>query len=429
MATRVNVGRLCAAGVLAGAIAWGAAAAGSAKDGPAPGDSAAVFEKRILPILKSPEPSSCTECHLAGVDLKNYILPTAEKTFASLRDQGLIDVDAPEKSKVLALITMREGLPKGAALIDPKVREAERAAFAAWVAAAAKDPAMRALPKLKAEERAGPRRPAAVIRHARVDRVTASLEDNVWAQRFRCAGCHTEGGPENARLVKEHGDITWLKTSPAETLTALREKNLINVDEPEKSLLLRKPLGEVKHGGGVKMIKGDLGYKMYRAFLDDYAKSINDRYAAAAELPKGSDVARFGTDVWLKIEGTPPAWGDKPLEVRVFARDEKGGGWEKTPIAVSDRAVWGGGKVWQHSLLLLAEKGSEREKALRRQEAPALPAGRYLVKVYVDTAGKLAKDWTARLGDEEYVGQVEVESKWPAGYGRMTVVKAAAVMK
>src|SRR4051812_21266404 len=67
-----------------------------------------VFEKRLLPIFKSPNPSSCAQCHLAGVDLKNYLLPSHEDTFASLRDQGLIDLDRPEKSKILALIRMGE---------------------------------------------------------------------------------------------------------------------------------------------------------------------------------------------------------------------------------------------------------------------------------------------------------------------------------
>ena len=32
-------------------------------------DPKEVFEQRIMPIFKSPNPSSCTECHLAGVDL------------------------------------------------------------------------------------------------------------------------------------------------------------------------------------------------------------------------------------------------------------------------------------------------------------------------------------------------------------------------
>ena len=51
-----------------------------------------IFEERILPIFKSPEPSSCVQCHLSSVDLKDYILPSHEKTFVSLRDQGLIDL-------------------------------------------------------------------------------------------------------------------------------------------------------------------------------------------------------------------------------------------------------------------------------------------------------------------------------------------------
>src|ERR1700738_3979050 len=77
-----------------------------------------VFEKRILPIFKSPDPSSCTQCHLAGVDLKNYILPSHEKTFVSLRDQGLIDLDRPEKSRILTLIQMGADEKNGASLIQ-----------------------------------------------------------------------------------------------------------------------------------------------------------------------------------------------------------------------------------------------------------------------------------------------------------------------
>ena len=82
---------------------------------------AELFDRRIMPIFKSPKPSSCLQCHLAAVDLKNYILPSQEKTFASLRDQGLIDLDKPEKSRILTLIRMGEkDLDKGqAALVIP----------------------------------------------------------------------------------------------------------------------------------------------------------------------------------------------------------------------------------------------------------------------------------------------------------------------
>lgn len=40
-----------------------------------------VFERRILPIFKSPNPSSCTECHLAGVDLKNWTASLGDGEF------------------------------------------------------------------------------------------------------------------------------------------------------------------------------------------------------------------------------------------------------------------------------------------------------------------------------------------------------------
>src|SRR5213080_2142254 len=116
-------------------------------DGPTP---AQIFEKRILPIFKSPQPSSCVDCHLAGVDLKNYILPSHEKTFLSLRDQGMIDIAKPEESRILRLIAMGEN--QGAALINEKVRKAELAAFSEWVKACAADPKLKEAPRLAASE-------------------------------------------------------------------------------------------------------------------------------------------------------------------------------------------------------------------------------------------------------------------------------------
>lgn len=98
-----------------------------------------IFNQRILPIFKSEKPSSCVQCHLSSVDLRDYILPSAEKTFVSLRDQGLIDLDAPENSKILKLIRMGDkDADEGARLIHAKMRQAEYEAFAAWIAACAK---------------------------------------------------------------------------------------------------------------------------------------------------------------------------------------------------------------------------------------------------------------------------------------------------
>jgi len=373
---------------------------------------AEVFESRILPIFKSPSPSSCVQCHLAGVELKNYILPTSDATFASMRDQGLIDLDAPEKSKILALIKMGDG--DKASPVHQKTREQELAAFADWVKRSAADPRMRKLPK--ADKSAGPARPPEVLRHARKDRLLESFVDNIWSMRFRCMSCHTEGNPASEKLVKEHGPrVAWFKKAgPEATLEYLRRSRLIDVDAPAKSLLLTKPLNEVKHGGGVKFVKGDQGHTTALAFLEDYARIVKDGYPDAKSLPAPPAVKRFGTEAWLKLTNTPDAWADKVVQMDVHARD--GDGWGATPVATTDRKVWGKGKLWQHALTLLAPRGSEQAAAWAKGK-PTLPRGRYLLKVYL--AGE----------KPTYLGQVEVSSAWPEGYGKMTAVDAAGVKK
>src|SRR5262249_52804765 len=110
-------------------------------------DPVKVFEQRIVPIFKSPNPSSWVQCHLAAVDLKDYILPSSTDTFLALRDQGLIDLDNPDNSKILKLINRGANDPKTAGLIPAKQRQAEYDAFAAWIKACAADPALRNAPK------------------------------------------------------------------------------------------------------------------------------------------------------------------------------------------------------------------------------------------------------------------------------------------
>lgn len=388
-----------------------------------------VFDQRIMPIFKSPNPSSCVQCHLAGVDLKNYILPSAKDTFLSLRDQGLIDLDNVEKSRILGLIQMgKDERSKGAA-VHQENRTKEYEAFVAWLKASAADNALRNAPRLKPEEQAKPPRPVEVIRHARKDRLVESFTTNVWSMRFRCMSCHNQGTPQNEKLVKEHGErVAWFKKGgPEETLDYLMQTKLIDVKSPEQSLLLLKPLNQIKHGGGTKFIVGDQGYKAMRTFIEDYARIVADDYKTAESLPKSSSLASFGTERWIKIANTPPAWGDKVLQVNVYAWDEKAKTWEKEPIATTDRKVWGQGKIFQHTLNLLAKRDSERAKAFTRKAE--LARGRYLVKAYVDSTGRLTTDWKATLGEADFVGQAEVTSDWREGYGAMTVIEAARVKK
>jgi hypothetical protein len=414
---------VAALGVVA-ASSSGRAAAGE----PTPAE---VFERRIVPIFKSPNPSSCVQCHLAGVDLKEYILPDAERTFRSLRDQGLIDLDAPAKSKIVRLIDMGGEGARGPAAVHAKNRKAEREAFVAWITACAADPKLRAAPRLDEKDRARPGRPDEVVRHARKDRVLESFERNVWAWRFRCMNCHTEGTPQSDKHRKEYGDrVAWVKKDgPAATLDYLIASKLIDPAKPEQSLLLRKPLGEVKHEGGTKFVVGDDAYKGFRRWVEDVAAIRGDKYAAAKDLPPAdAGPERFGTDIWLKLTDCPPEWGDKFLQARVFAWDETREAWEDAPVAVSDRVVFGKGRLWQHNLTLLAAKDSDRAKAWRAGK-PSLPAGKYLVKVYLDREGRLAKDWTAELGEGDFAGRAEFQARWREGYGGMTGVDAKLVEK
>jgi hypothetical protein len=401
----------------------------AADDKPTPDQ---VFEKRVVPIFKSPNPSSCTQCHLSGVDLKNYILPSSEKTFLSLRDQGLIDLKKPEDSKILRLINMSEADKGGANLIHEKIRKAEYEAFAEWIKICANDPKLRDAPKLGAQNLGKPEKAIEVIRHSRKDHLLERFEQTVWSMRFRCMSCHIEGSPENEKFQKEHGPrVAWIKKDGSEATMnyLIHETKLIDATTPEKSLLLLKPLLEVKHGGGKKFLLGDQGYKAFRAWIEDYVATKNGTYTTADDLPKpATKLVQFGSDIWLKLAETPPEWGDKLLQVTVYAWDEGKKTWATASIASSDRGVWGKGKLWQHTLTLATAKDSELARKWKAGKA-LLPPGKYLVKVYVDTKDRLAKDWKATLDDDDYAGQLEFQARWAEGYGQMTVLDARRVKK
>ena len=372
----------------------------------------AVFEKRILPIFQAKKPSSCTECHLSGVELKDYIQPDQAKTFASLVSVGLIDVENPDESKILQFINRR---PDETSLITDKVRQQEHEAFQAWIRAAVKDPDLLAA---KSSTTIGPQISDEIIRHARKDRVLASFIENVWTEVGRCAACHSPD--QNQKQVKEHGEqVSWITLrDPQATLNHMIDAGIINADEPLESMLLTKPTMQVEHGGGQKMVVGDRTYKQFRRFIDDYASVVNSKYAAAADLPEESDELSVVTDIWFKITEVPAKYDKMLLQADLYSSN--GAEWSEHRVATSDRLVFGKGKLWQHSLSLTAPRGSQWMDEMKSKR---LPAGRYLVKLYIDQTGKLQNDFRAELGDEEFVGQVEVESQWPAGYGRMTVVK------
>lgn len=379
----------------------------------------AIFQKRITPILQATRPSSCSECHLSGVDLKDYIRPTQPETFAALRDGGLIDLQNPAKSKLLQFIDRK---PEKPSLVTEKIRAEESAAFRAWIEAAVKVPALAAAKT--ADPNIGPQLPPEVIRHARQDRVLQSFLDNVWAESGRCAACHSPD--RNAQQVKKHGaHISWIKLrDPQATLAHLLENELIDVKEPEKSLLLLKPLNKVEHGGGVKMTQGDRTYAQFRRFIDDYAASQAGKYKTAKDLPQPNPEAANVSEIWFKLTDIPAAYDKQVMRIDLYRFDEQTKAYSRDRWATADRQVFGKGGLWQNHLTIVAPKESPRAKEL--QAAATLPAGKYLAKVYLDREDKLAKNYPAELTADDLLAEIEFTSRWPAGYGAMTAVKLPA---
>jgi hypothetical protein len=390
-----------------------------ASDDEAYRNALAIFERRIVPILNSSNPSSCAECHLSGVDLKNYIAQSPDKTFISLRDEGLIDLKQPSASKILDLIRMSQ--PESNRLTE-EARQSELAAFTAFIEAGCKSEKLVNAKPLSEKERATPHVPVEVIRHARKDRVLDSFVTNVWSQIQRCAGCHGGQTENSKKLIKEHGQqVRWSFETPKQTLETIIEREYIDTRSPEMSLLVMKPTMQVEHGGGKKMEIGDRGYKQFREFIADYAAVVDGYYESQHQLPEPSEVEFIGSQIWLKVAPTPEAWADKLLGVVIFPFDESAGEFSTTPIAESDRRVWGKGKLWQHSLILRAASGSQQ--AVQFRTSPRLPQGRYLIKFFLDAEDELREDWETELTDMKFfVGEVEVRTDWPVGYQKRLIV-------
>lgn len=410
-----------------------------------------IFNQRILPIFKSPNPSSCVQCHLSAVDLKDYILPSSEATFASLRAQGMIDLNAPEESEILKLINMGEkDYDKGQKMIHAKNRKAEYEAFAAWIKAGTKDPKLRNLPAPK--QTAGPSKSHEIIRHARFDRVLDSFTRNVWSQRMRCFPCHTphelDGDDPKHKLARQRlkkmeenlGDL-WtarmkiFKKTPEETMDYLirdsrrKRKNrlpMLDLKTPADSLLVLKPTNRlpkkiadkkfedpsyvkpVSHMGGIKMHLDDFSYKSFIAWIEDYAKVVGDQYNTEDDLP--ADNWYFTRQMMLMREA-PADWPEVVrVQFHIHGWNKAKKTWYEEPIAFTQgtmnprRAVFG--------TLMLLRTGATEKKVHWDGDDPSLAPGEYLIKAYVDREKVLAENPTAMLSEKEFYGQGVINAKW-----------------
>jgi hypothetical protein len=259
--------------------------------------------------------------------------------------------------------------------------------------------------------------PDDVIRHMRRDRVLNLFVENVWLEIGRCINCHS---PErNERLVKKHGEqVSWIRPrDPAGTL----EQGIIDTDNPEASLILLKPLALVDHGGGPKFALGSSTDKNFRRFLNDFAAVSNKKYQRKDQLPAASREVAALTGQHLRVVDLPDGLEKKLLKAEVYRW--KGNGWSETPWGTAENPINGQKKMWQSMVMAAAPRGSKRAETFRHENV-LLPAGRYLIKIYIDRQDKTKADHNYELGEGDFVGQVEFDGDWPAGYQPPKIVQA-----
>ncbi|MBC8289725.1 MAG: hypothetical protein H8E37_05355, partial [Planctomycetes bacterium] len=382
-----------------------------------------IFSRRILPILKSDESSSCTQCHFAGVELRDFILEDQAKTFASLKAAGMIDVDKPDESKILRFIGRKP--EKSSSLMD-KVRDQELIAFRAWIRAAVKEPELLAA---TSDVEIGTTLPPEIIRHARSDRVLSSFIDNIWSEMGRCINCHS---PERNRrkigrngMTKEDVDaISWIvPRDPEATLRELVESGNIDTDSPEDSQVLTKPTGIVKHGGGPKFFTGSPTYRNFLTFLTDFAAIENGKYESAKDLPAEPNELIRLSEQQLRITEIPAAFAGLPLQVNIYRAD--------SPTRKPSTDRWATGfsrvnkerRVWQNPIQITAPAGSPRGREIREGKRNQLPAGTYVIRILIDRAGKTEKDPSYQLSEKEFVATVEIRGEWKRGYQPPKIVR------
>ncbi|MBN8627337.1 MAG: hypothetical protein J0M17_17810 [Planctomycetes bacterium] len=382
-------------------------------------DSAEFFARRILPIARAQRASSCTECHFAGVELGQYVLDDEASTFAALRAAGLIDVAQPEQSKLLAFIRRK---PEREDATMAKVRAEESAAFTAWITAAAKNPEL--LSKSGDAPPIGTQLPPEVVRHVRSDRLLASFVENIWVEMERCINCHS---PErNERWVKEHGkQVSWLvPRDPAATMKYLADEGLIDVDAPEKSLLLLKPLGAVEHAGHVKFAVGSRTDRQFRRFLNDYAATVAGKYKTTGDLPPPTKQLAIATGQQLKITEMPTDQRGRLIRVLLYPRD--GEAWSTRPIASGDSQINPQDGTWMNQMCELVDR--EQATPDRLLKPRLLPGERYLAKLYIVDATAATKP-NFEFGDADFYGSAEVSGNWHPGWQKPKTIAAGEIVR
>jgi hypothetical protein len=213
--------------------------------------------------LVEDRPKTCNQCHLSGVDLSIFVRDTPCETMACLVQLDLVDLDTPDDSLILSWID--RAMPDST-LITDQVIAAEHEAFLEWIVHTAECGGLEACGDVDC----GPAEPgnACEVRGEGEMATTFEIDPTdcspiareetflheVYAFRGRCFPCHFIGsmyGPLEAPRWIDGSDVCG--PSSLTSMNNLLALDVVDFDQPEMSLLLRKPLAElaggVVHGG------------------------------------------------------------------------------------------------------------------------------------------------------------------------------------
>lgn len=374
-----------------------------------------IYQRRVVPLLQSSQASSCSECHLQGLNLQEFLTSDPKVSFASLRARGWIDTEHPENSKLLQFISKKPG--NSTALMD-QVRKAELAAISDWIRASVQDPEslnapLPELKDLKLDDK--------LIRHARKDQILHRFIEVVWSQLERCANCHSPD--RNAKQVEKNGDrMSWIvPNSPAETLQLLEERKLIDAQALMASFLKTKALGKDDHGGGVKFPEGGLTDRQWELFLTDYAAIRRARYSHSNEIPRFDSIRTWRTGLHLRIKELPNLPAGQ-YAVVVMHRIDAEGNVSHEPTAIGEGRVSMDGASWGTSMQLI-EPNQLRRTRESVDWSSLLPNGRYQLRWIVVDDSEISLQKVLAL---PYTMQIEVDALWKSGHSEAKTILFSA---
>lgn len=240
-----------------------------------------LYHQKIEPLFEDDRPSTCSQCHLPGIDLGMFVRGTPCETLACLVDERLVNPGSPADSKILTWIGRAE---PDSELITEEVIQREHDAFEQWISYSIQCGTCEGSVCPETDE--GPKcalgsnpdydfEPESIDPGGCGDEALETVfRETVYANRGRCSPCH----------FNDHDDEEapqWIEVSfecdeaSRRTLDNVAKLGLIDFEQPGQSLLLLKPLAEdeggVTHGGGAKF-EGleDKTYSQFKYFVDRF---------------------------------------------------------------------------------------------------------------------------------------------------------------